>query len=41
MHSQSSETPFITLHSYFCDVIEQQANFLIHYESDCGYIQRA
>jgi len=37
MHSQSSETPFITLRGYFCDVIKQQVNFLIHYESDCGY----
>ena len=37
MHSLSSETPFITLRGYFCDVIKQQFNFLIHYESDCGY----
>jgi len=22
---------------YFCNVIKQQVNFLIHYESDCGY----
>ena len=37
MHLRTSQTPFITLPSYYHDVVEQQANFLIHYESECGY----
>ena len=28
MHSQSSKTPFITLRGYFCNVIEQQVNYI-------------
>ena len=37
MHLQTSQTPFITLGDYYCDVIEQQVNFPIQYETDCGY----
>ena len=28
---------FITLHGYYCDVTEQQVNFVIHCKSDCSY----
>ena len=38
MHLWTSQTPSITFCEYYRDVIEQQANFLIHYESDFGYI---
>ena len=34
---RTSQTPFITLRGYYHDVIEQQVNFLIYYESDCDY----
>ena len=34
MHLRTFQTPFI---SYYHDVIEQQMNFLIHYESNCSY----
>ena len=37
IHLWTFQTPFITLRDYYRDVIEQQVNFLIHYESDCGY----
>ena len=37
MHSRTSLTSFITLPGYYRNVIEQQVNFLIHYETDCGY----
>ena len=37
MHLQTSQTPFITLRGYYHNVIKQQVNFLIQYESDCGY----
>ena len=37
MDSQTSQTPFITVCSYYHDAIEQQVKFLIHYKSDCGY----
>jgi len=37
MHSRTSETPFITPCSYHRNVVEQQANFLLHYENDCSY----
>ena len=36
MHSRTSQTPFLTLRGYHHAVIEY-VNFLIHYESDCGY----
>ena len=32
-----SQTPLITLRSYYHNVIKQQVNFPIHYESDYGY----
>ena len=38
VHFQTSQTPYITLHGYYHDVIEQKVNFLIHYESDSDYI---
>ena len=37
MHSQTFKTPFITPRSYHRNVVEQQANFLLHYENDCSY----
>ena len=37
LHSQAFHIPVITLYVYYCDVIKQQVNFVIHDASDCGY----
>ena len=36
-HSWTTQTPLSIFRGYYRDVIEQQVNFLVHYESKCGY----